>query len=446
MRQAKLATTSKNSKESGHNPGIYLMPHSRERYLTPILLADLKWSPAVGIFGLRQAGKTTLVEKITADLKGQYETFDREASLRSATEAPIEFCSRESTLTIDEAQRCPQIFPAIKELIGTRRKPGCFLLTGSIRFTLKKEIRESLTGRITLHELLPFNLSETLHKPPARFLESLLAIAAASGSESRTIRGKLEKFERRGDEFSAKEIERYTEVGGMPIPCFTREKSQRTHWFRDYFETLLARDVTLIDEKLAGIPMRQKQSFLRVLGLHQGTAISWIELARKTSLRPEMAKRLFHALELLSLIDLVPPEITGAKPSKANRIEWKDIGLWRHALGLTPGQAGNGADLSTRVLLSQEFRTQISLMSQPAQWFSYRSRDGAEIPWIFRSGDSVLAMDHIPVESPSPLETRAIRAFIEREKQGIGIILGSRMTSAAALAPRVWLIPYTWAF
>ena len=56
---------------------------------------------------------------------------------------------------IDEVQKAEEeIFPAIKELVGVRRKPGQFLLTGSIRFGLKSAWFESYVEMLLTRDVV----------------------------------------------------------------------------------------------------------------------------------------------------------------------------------------------------------------------------------------------------------------------------------------------------
>jgi predicted AAA+ superfamily ATPase len=96
------------------------MPHLRKRYLSEILPNSTKFSSIVGVLGHRQVGKTTLTETTA---------------------------KRYITLDLKENREFAQ------------KKPGQFILTGSVRFSSKKAIRESLTGRIIYHELIPFTVS-----------------------------------------------------------------------------------------------------------------------------------------------------------------------------------------------------------------------------------------------------------------------------------------------
>ncbi len=105
--------------------------------------------------------------------KGKYLTFDDEAELISAqTDArlfisghTVELTASSKTLAIDECQLVPKLFPALKLFVQRSPRPGQFLLTGSVRFTSRKAIQESLTGRIHTFEMLPMSFSDA-HRLP----------------------------------------------------------------------------------------------------------------------------------------------------------------------------------------------------------------------------------------------------------------------------------------
>lgn len=418
------------------------MPHDRNRLLTKLVVANLKWSPIVGVFGLRQVGKTTLVKDIIKTAGGIYESFDREPILESSRQTPSEFCERPRLFCIDEAQKGPWIFPAIKDIVGTKRRPGRFLLTGSVRFTLKKEIREALTGRIILHELLPFSVSEAMQISAPVFLKSLFLYASQSEAGHRSLEKFLHQVSKGKREITVKGIRQHLLMGGMPIPCFARDETKRHHWFEAYFETLLTRDVVLVDESLSRISYRQKLSFLRQLAFAQGQSATISQMALKSSLKPNQATALLSALEALSLIDRIPVEFYAQKTVRKMRIEWKDVGLWNHVIGMS--QQNMFHDVATMSLfISQEFRSQVQYIEKPILWSYYQSRDGALIPWIFRQGQKALALTYLPVENPKELDYRALKDFVSREKHALGIILGTAKTPPALLGERIWLLPYT---
>ena len=127
------------------------MPHARPRHLESRIRQALAWSPSVSLVGMRQSGKTTLVKRICPG----YLSFDDDA-LVGATEAGQwgRLLAQPRPLALDEVQKAPRVFSRLKLWIDERRRPGQFVLTGSVRF-LSRRARGRKSGvgfRVRLQE------------------------------------------------------------------------------------------------------------------------------------------------------------------------------------------------------------------------------------------------------------------------------------------------------
>ena len=107
-------------------------PAQYPRYAEPHLREALADSPVVLIHGPRQCGKTTLAKQVGIPLGYEYLTFD-DALVRAAALAdPTGFVDGLSErMILDEVQRVPELFLAIKVAVDRRRVPGRLLLAGS---------------------------------------------------------------------------------------------------------------------------------------------------------------------------------------------------------------------------------------------------------------------------------------------------------------------------
>lgn len=419
------------------------MAHLRQRFLQQHVLKTLSWSPAVGIYGLRQVGKSTLVNAIVSNKNGIYESFDRDTTLQNSKNRPREFCDRPHLLCIDECQKGPWIFPVIKDLIGIQRKPGRFLLTGSLRFTLKKEIREALTGRIVLFELLPFTLAEATRHEPSSFLSTCFESLFHKQTSRKNPEDKLLVATQQflsSRKFNPKQITRHILQGGLPIPCFGRNNQTRKQWYSGFFETLISRDLALVDPGLTDILPAQAQAFLKRLALMQGEDLNYSQLAIASTLSLGKAKRFLRALVTLCLIDLVVPEAHAVKSQRKMRVEWKDSGLWNHFVQLDPEQTQDHHTAMT-LFLSQELRFQLGLLQNNTQWSCYKSHNGANIPWIFRQGDKTLALIYLPMETPTPYHYRALKQFVAHTPNSHGIILCTAKAQSTAIDKGILMMP-----
>jgi len=139
--------------------------------------------PAVLVKGMRQTGKSSLLQKIGG---GKYKVakLDQLDLRMLAQENPALFFEHfQAPVIIDEAQYAPNLFPQIKFLIdGLREKrlagennslSALFMMTGSEQTEIKEKIQESLGGRLSEYTLHPFSIHELLKHDPNLNLHSL---------------------------------------------------------------------------------------------------------------------------------------------------------------------------------------------------------------------------------------------------------------------------------
>lgn len=196
------------------------MPHVRERFAKRMLLKLMKYWPVVGIVGVRQVGKTTLTRQTFPD--GLFLSLDEQEIREDAAASPSAFMSKfKSPLAIDEIQKVPDLFDEIKFRVDQKRVPGTYLITGSVSFSSKIGIRESLTGRIGLLELHPLCLAEMFKR---KFQEQDIMSPQARFSQDDVIHVMIS--------------------GGMPVPAFARDTGQRDMYWSNWLETAIYRDLS----------------------------------------------------------------------------------------------------------------------------------------------------------------------------------------------------------
>lgn len=171
--------------------------------------------PVVALTGMRQTGKSIFLRN-QAELQGRrYVTLDDFAQLAAAKEDPERFVAVEEPLTIDEAQRCPELFVAMKAAVDRKRVPGRYIISGSADFLLMKYISESLAGRAAYFTMHPFTLRELDGATPERhFLRRFFEDPSVEGL------GEVPPI-------STEDVL----TGGMPPVCLGGLKD-RAAWFR----------------------------------------------------------------------------------------------------------------------------------------------------------------------------------------------------------------------
>ncbi|MGI8425120.1 MAG: ATP-binding protein, partial [Actinomycetota bacterium] len=114
------------------------------------------------LHGARQVGKTTLAQSVAAERGGRYFTLDDAATLATARGDPAVLvrATTQGLTVIDEVQKAPELFPAIKLEVDRDQRPGRFLLTGSAHVFLLPRLSESLAGRMEVLTLMPLGQDE----------------------------------------------------------------------------------------------------------------------------------------------------------------------------------------------------------------------------------------------------------------------------------------------
>ena len=198
------------------------MAHKRLRLLKQNFLKHTKVWPVVSLLGPRQCGKSTFLRDLTWPKDTfTYLTLDNASTRRRAIENPELFLSESERLpfVVDEIQKAPELFDEIKAVVDQKRVPGRFILSGSVQFSRKIGIRESLTGR-----------TATLYLDTLTLRES---------SQVKTL--------------ELKHIQQYMKLGGMPGVCFFRDSKIRTDYWEQWLETLCERDLkTFSKGRLSG--------------------------------------------------------------------------------------------------------------------------------------------------------------------------------------------------
>lgn len=262
-----------------------------ERKAKEALLRLASQFPVIGITGPRQSGKSTLA-KITFPEK-KFVSFD-DLSLRSmASSNPKDFIMAfPDGAVIDEAQKVPEIFDAIKYSVDNENfEPGKFVLTGSSQFNLKKNMTDSLAGRVAFLKLLPFSMSEL---------------------ESENLLGN-----------NAYE----TVFKGCYPPLYDRKKHfVLDDWFDNYIDTYLDLD---IENQINYSNLSVFKKFIQICALYSGQIVSMDSIARNLGVSAPTIKQWFSILEASFIVHFLEPDLNNLGKSlvKSPKMYFVDSGL-----------------------------------------------------------------------------------------------------------------------
>src|SRR5208337_396230 len=136
------------------------------------LKRSAKTRPAIVLTGARQTGKTSTFRYLFPDYA--FVSLDLPTEAEQAEKEPGRFLQRHPPpVIIDEVQYAPGLFRHLKVAVDANRtRSGQFLLTGPQKFTLMKNVSESLAGRADIVELETLSFAEIQEALPQTGVET----------------------------------------------------------------------------------------------------------------------------------------------------------------------------------------------------------------------------------------------------------------------------------
>ena len=131
----------------------------RADYLHRIEIATSR-SPVTALPGPRQCGKTALARQFAATCKSTLFNLESEPDARRPANPELVLGGLDG-LVLDEIQRLPRLFNALRVLVDRAEGRSRFLIPGSASPDLVRGVSESLAGRVEFIEPGGFDLAET---------------------------------------------------------------------------------------------------------------------------------------------------------------------------------------------------------------------------------------------------------------------------------------------
>lgn len=335
--------------------------------------------PVIGITGPRQSGKSTLAQHTFPEKR--YVTFDDRNLRELAAANPIDFISAfPDGAIIDEAQKVPEIFDAIKYHVDqTPWCPGKFILTGSSQFHLKKNMSDSMSGRASFLNLLPFSIREL-------------------------------------DEAGLLPEKPYPLIfkGEYP-PLHDQVKNFVPYdWFESYIDTYLDRDVK---ELVKPDNLSVFRKFIQVCAVHSGQLLSKESIARDVGVSAPTITSWLSILETSFIIHFLEPDSNnlGKSVVKTPKLYFIDSGLLCHLLRLESVEdlllsRHKGAVVET-FAVSELLKQRMNQGKKPNLTF-YRDKTGFEVDTI-ADWKHTLAIEIKSVNAPESKLSANTRKYLE---------------------------------
>jgi hypothetical protein len=309
----------------------------------------LRQAPVVALLGARQVGKTTLARQVAAVWRGPTTHFDLEdpRDLARLADPMLALARLRGLVVLDEVQRRPDLFAALRVLADRAPAPCRFLVLGSAAPALLQQGAESLAGRIAFHELHPLSLDEV---GPAGF-------------------------------------ERLWRRGGFPRAFLARTEQASVDWRRDFVRTFLERDLPQLG---VAVPAATIRRFWQMLAHLHGNVLNSSELARAFGVADTTIRRYLESLEATFMVRALPPfhANIAKRQVKAPKIYLSDSGLLHTLLDIQSATALEGhpkVGASWEGFLLETVVAQLGARAD--QCYFWATHAGAELDLLVVDGD-----------------------------------------------------------
>ena len=348
-----------------------------QREIAPAVLRLAAHFPSVVVTGARQTGKTTLLTRLFP--RYHYVSLDLPQQAQLAEEDPGSFLLRHpAPLLVDEVQYAPKLFRYLKvEIDRNRDANGRFILTGSQKFSLMKEVSDSLAGRcgvLELEGLSTEELGDVFHDREQR--EGIAGIL---------VRGFM--------------------------PQLWKDPDLRpADYFSSYQATYLERDVRQL---LNVSSLRDFDRFMRASAVRSGQLLNKTELAKEVGISNKTATEWLSVLQASNQITLIEPYFTnvGKRLTKTPKLYFNDVGLLCFLLGLNQRSVTDSYLIGSiwETLVFAELRKYLSATAPEATIWFYRDQS-REVDFIIEKDGRLTLADAKWKELPGQRDFRQLLA------------------------------------
>jgi predicted AAA+ superfamily ATPase len=329
----------------------------RRQYLESVK-SGLRNNPAVALLGPRQCGKTTLARQILPVTVPNY--FDLEdPAVATLMENPMTALqSLRGLVVIDEAQRCPSLFPVLRVLSDRPGTPARFLILGSASPELSRQSAESLAGRVEIIEMRGFDLSEI----PANKTDTLW------------------------------------QRGGFPRSFLARGVDESLLWRKNFIRTFLERDLAMLGFGMSPAALGR---FWTMLAHYHGQIWNGSEIAAALGVSPHTTRDYLDALEQTFMIRRLQPwhANLGKRLVKAPRIYFRDSGIFHSLAGIR-----DQAALRTHPKLGASWEgfalEEILRAHQPESAWFYAVHSGSELDLVMQTRGRRIGVEFKRADAP----------------------------------------------
>lgn len=376
-----------------------------QRTISSVIEKATKSFKVVLITGPRQVGKSTLFEKLMEPNRTKISLDDLDVLTLAKQDPNLFFQMYKPPLLIDEVQKAPELLLYIKKIVDNTDEKGLFWLTGSQKFTLMKNVSESLAGRVAILDLQGFSQSEKIND-----FDRGAFIPDIPLQTQRPIWNKQELFE-------------IIHKGSYP-----QLFDGVTDWelyYKSYVDTYLMRDIkdiVQLENELSFV------RFLKTLATLTAQPLNYASLARSVDVAPNTIKNWVSVLQTLGIIYLLQPYFEnniGKRLVKTPKIYFMDTGLCAYLCSIKTSNALMDSYLSGEFVetyaVSEIIKSYIHNGKTPNIYYC-RTQNQEEIDVVIEENNKVYPVEIKQTSTPTMSMAKNFK-LINEKKKGVGCIL-----------------------
>ncbi len=364
------------------------------------------------ITGARQAGKSTLLRKIFP--RHQYLSLDDLRLRTQANESPASFFDfYPSPVIIDEVQYAPDLLSYIKIDIDEKKFlekncSGDYILTGSQKFTLMDQIKESLAGRMAILNLNTLSVEE--------LIDQGLELPTWTNLVYRSL---------------------------YPEP-FLNCKLDLRIWFETYVQAWLNRDIR---QNLKHSHLQVFDKFLSLIATRISTEENFTDIAKDLGVSRLTVQSWSALLEKTQVLFFLQPyyKNLGKRIIKSPKIYFFDTGLANYLSGFfDPQQLSNnimtGAFFENFVI-SEVIKFFENRGIKPPIYF-FRDSNGLELDLIIEYHCKTLAIEIKSTDNPRKSQIKGLEKISQRLGADVVSIVVCNCKQKLAITEKILALPW----
>jgi hypothetical protein len=357
-------------------------------------------------------------------------TLDDRETLEQAREDPEGLLDElgDNGAFIDEVQRAPELFLAIKAVVDREQRLGRYLLSGSNQPRVSGGVGDSLLGRAAYRTLRPLTLSEL------RFNDTHPGWSFLFAAEETAV---LDELHRRAEQSGTLDWRSTVTAGGFPR-ALAAPPDRRQRVLDDYVKVFVSRDI----REVIGIESSERfESFLRLLAARTARELNQSAISQDLGVSVASVRRWAGAVERSYLAEQILPYSRNASQRviKAPKLYFVDAAL---AMAAARDAEPTGFHLETLVATDLQVWRDARAGRALYHW---RLASQQEVDFILEEGGDLLPVEVKGADDVGSGDARHLRKFRELHSNARrGVLLSAdpriRMLSQGVVAAPWWAV------